>query len=318
VGWNARVLRPRPKERDASGLCSALAREFGSAKLKAKEVRMFVLRALTALFGLFGHGRSPAMLFNLLAPRAGYRVERDIAYGDLPRNRLDLYLPLKLEAPAPVLLFFYGGGFVAGHKSEYRIFGEAFASLGILTAVADYRIHPEAKFPNFLEDGAKAASKLRAIAERFGGDPGRLFLAGHSAGAYIAVMLAADPRYLERAGCPRSALRGAIGIAGAYGKRPFDNPVVHAIFGADRRETEPLNYIAGDEPPMLLAVGARDGLAQRSAARELASRIRSARGEVEEIEYPGIGHSGILLSLAPRFRHRTNLRADIARFVHGH
>ena len=122
---------------------------------------MFLLRFVTALLGLFGRGRSPAMSFNLLVPRSGYRVARDIACGPLPRNRLDLYLPLKLETGAPALLFFYGGGFRAGRKSEYRIVGEALASAGIIVGVADYRIYPQAKFPNFLEDAANAVVKFR-------------------------------------------------------------------------------------------------------------------------------------------------------------
>ena len=175
---------------------------------------MILLRIATAVCALFGRGRSPAVFLNFLVPRSGYSVQRGIAYGALARNRLDLYRPAKAGAKAPGILFFYGGGFLAGRRSEYRIVGEAFASLGIVTGVADYRIHPEAKYPNFLEDAAKAVVKFRALLAENGGDPDRLFVAGHSAGAYICVMLAANPRFLEAEGAARSWLRGVIGIAG--------------------------------------------------------------------------------------------------------
>src|SRR5665213_2981549 len=104
---------------------------------------MSLLRLLTALFGLFGRGRSPAALLNFAAPRFRCLVERDIAYGDGPRLRFDIYMPPAMGAPAPVVLFFYGGGFVAGRKEEYRFVGQALASKGIIAAIADYRLHPE-------------------------------------------------------------------------------------------------------------------------------------------------------------------------------
>ena len=160
---------------------------------------MWILKALTALFGLFGRGRSPAALLNLTVPRSGYKVHRDIAYGPGARQKLDLYVPDAAEGPAPIVLFFYGGAFRAGRKSEYRVVGQALASKGIIVAVADYRIYPEARFPDFLEDGANAAAKVHELAAHYGGDPSRIFLAGHSAGAYIAVMLACNPAYLHDA-----------------------------------------------------------------------------------------------------------------------
>src|SRR5215471_9421302 len=207
---------------------------------------MGLLRFLTACFGLVARGASPAMLLNLTVPRAGYRVHRDIAYGEGPRHKLDLYLPEQLSAPAPVVLFFYGGGFVAGRKNEYRVVGEALASRGIIAAVADYRLYPDATFPAFVEDGADALVAVRNMIARYGGDPDRIFLAGHSAGAYIAVMLAADPRYLAQREADTKSIRGVIGIAGVYDFPKIVTPERILIFGgAERPDTQPLNFIDG-------------------------------------------------------------------------
>ena len=280
---------------------------------------MSFLKILTAFVGLFGAGRSPAAALNLLAPRRGYQVHRHIPYGAGPRHRLDLYVPDALQPPAPVVLFFYGGAFQAGWKGEYRVVGEALASKGIIVAVADYRIHPEARFPDFLEDGAKAFATLRELVARYGGDAARIFLAGHSAGAYIAVMLAVNPRYLEDQNIKTSAIRGVIGIAGPYDFLPIKDRTLIEIFGGSTRpETQPINFITGKKPPMLLATGANDGRVQIKSTRNLSSRLRAAGSEVEEILYPGIGHMGIMLALAPGFRRRAPLRDDIVRFVFSH
>lgn len=279
---------------------------------------MWILRFLTAVLGLFGQGRSPAMMLNLTVPRSTYRVHRDLTYGFGPRRRFDLYLPKTIPTPAPVLLFFYGGAFRTGRKSEYRVIGEAFASKGIIVAVADYRIYPEARFPNFLQDGAAAFKAVLARVREFGGDPNRVFLAGHSAGAYIAVMLAADPRWFKAEGLELSSIRGAVGIASSYGAFApgmVPNPV---FAGRPASETQPVYFIDGKRPPMLFASGGRDTVASLEAARNLAAKLRSVESEVEDIVYPNAGHMGIILSLAPRFRHITALRDDIVRFVTTH
>ena len=280
---------------------------------------MWILKALTALFGLFGRGRSPAAMLNLTVPRFGYRVHRDIAYGVGARQKLDLYVPDALKAPAPVVLFFYGGAFRAGRRSEYRVVGQALASKGIAVAVADYRIYPDGHFPDFLQDGAQAAAKVHELAAHYGGDPSRIFLAGHSAGAYISAMLACDPAYLRDAGTDLSLIRGVIAIAGRYHELPLGDSLAFEIFrGPARPETRPATYIDGKRPPMLLMTGAGDSPEVLEGHKRLAAHLRAHASEVEEIIYPHIGHMGIMLALAPGFRHRAPLREDMARFVLSH
>ena len=136
---------------------------------------------------------SPFAAVNLLVPKSGYSVRRDIAYGGDPRQKLDVYIPDGLKGPAPMLLFFYGGSWESGKRGDYLGFGQAFASKGIITIVADYRLYPQVKFPAFMEDSASALAFVHAHGGDYGGDPKRLFVSGHSAGAYNAVMLGSDP-----------------------------------------------------------------------------------------------------------------------------
>src|SRR6185295_2428075 len=204
---------------------------------------MRALRVFTSLFQIGGKGRSPAVLLNLLAPRSGYRLICDIAYAEGPRHKFDLYIPEGFQTPAPVVLFFYGGGFVAGRKNEYRVVGEALAGKGIITAIADYRLYPDVTFPQFVEDGAKALAAVHGIVPDHGGDPTRIFLSGHSAGAYISVMLAMNATYVKAVGGQTSWIRGVIGMAGAYDFLPVAGATRIAIFGGtDRVETQPIRF----------------------------------------------------------------------------
>jgi acetyl esterase/lipase len=275
-----------------------------------------VLRLLTAVFGLFGRGRSPASLLNLTVPRSGYRIERDIPYGDERRQKLDLYVPDGFKAPAPAVLFFYGGGFIAGRKSEYRIVGQALTSQGIIVGIGDYGLYPEFRFPVFVQDGAKAFVAFRQLLPQYGGNPARAFVAGHSAGAYIAAMLAANPFYLKEAGGDPLSLRGAIGMAGAYDFLPITDPQRIEIFGgSNRAESQPINFVDGKRPPMLLASGDIDKAVSVRNTRNLAAKLRAQGSKVEEIVYPRLGHSGIMLALAPGFRRLAPIRADMVRFI---
>ncbi len=279
--------------------------------------KLFGLGA-TALTSLLA-ACSPAPLLNLTVPRSGYSVVRDLAYGQDARQKLDLYIPDGLKAPAPVILFFYGGSWQSGEKSWYLAFGQAFASKGVIVAIADYRLYPRVKYPAFLDDSANALRVVHEKIASYGGDPARLFLAGHSAGAYNAMMLAADPRYLTEVHGRMDWICGIIGISGPYDFLPLKSADLIDIFGGDRREdTQPINYIDGKRPPMLLVTGSADTTVLPRNTRRMAAKLRSLGGEAKEIVYPEIGHIGIILSVAIPFRSRTTLRDDILDFVNTH
>ena len=199
------------------------------------------------------------------------------------------------------------------HQNIYRAFGQAFASAGIIAAVADYRLYPEVKYPAFIHDGAQAFHFLRETVGGHGGDPARIFVSGHSAGAYIAAMLACDPAYLEN---DAARIRGVIGIAGPYDFLPLDDPVLIDIFGGDRvMTTQPIKYARNKTPPMLLAHGTADTTVGSGNSRRMAKRLSGAGNSVELIEYKGASHLGIILSLAHGFRGGTTLRGDMLRFI---
>ena len=280
---------------------------------------MRLRRLLAALAAAITAACTPLTLLNATVPRSGYSVHRDLAYGKEPRQKLDIYVPDGLKAPAPVLLFFYGGNWQNGSKDDYLAFGEAFTAQGFVVAIADYRLYPAVKFPAFVEDGARAVRFVHDQASRYGVDPERIFIAGHSAGAYNAILLASDPHYLHDAGADLSWVRGAIGLAGPYDFLPLRDPALIDMFGgANRSETQPIHLVDGRRPPMFLAAGAEDQTVLPRNTANMAARLRSFGSPVQQKIYPGVGHVGLLLSLTRWFRARSSLYADISSFIRAH
>lgn len=292
-----------------------------AAVLRSATVRLLLVSAV-ALSLL--NACSPVSVLNvLLVPRDGWHATRDIAYGSDDRQRLDVYVPAtadpgrRAEPPRPVVVFFYGGSWRGGQRQHYRFIGEALTRRGYIVVIPDYRVYPQVRFPAFVEDGAAAVAwTLRAIAGH-GGDPRRVFLMGHSAGAHIAALLATDPAYLTAAGAERSRLRGFVGLAGPYCFDPAEYQVTRPIFAAapDPAATMPCNHADGDAPPMLLLHGADDETVWPKNSQTLARRVTAAGGTAELREYPGTGHLGIVLALAKPFRRPGGVLDEIDRFL---
>lgn len=262
---------------------------------------------------------SPARLVNALVPTDGLVATLGIAYGDHPRQRLDLYAPRSGEAPAagrPMVVFFYGGSWDSGSRGQYLFVAEALVSRGFVVAVPDYRVYPEVVFPAFVEDGAQAVAWARRNARSHGADPDRIFLMGHSAGAHIAAMLSFDARYLAAAGETPAALAGLIGLAGPYDFLPLTSERLKLIFAPEATisRTQPIAFVHGGEPPALLITGDNDGQVSPGNTERLARRLREVGTRVIEVREAGLNHVTIVGYLAAPLR-RGDLLDEIAAFV---
>jgi acetyl esterase/lipase len=262
---------------------------------------------------------SPLAMFNAAVPKdpAAGQVVTDVAYMDGARGKLDIYPGAGPETEKPVVVFIYGGGWDSGRRQDYRWAGRAFAAQGYLTVVPDYRLVPQHVYPDFLADCAAAVRWVRDNAARFGGDPDRIVLVGHSAGAYNAVMLALDGRFLAEAGASRSSIRGVVGLAGPYDFYPWDAEASRNAFGAwpDPAATQPVSYVSADAPPLLLLHGDADTTVRPRNTQRLATRMTEAGGDATTRLYPGMDHRGIVLALARPFRGQSSVLADIDAFI---
>lgn len=283
---------------------------------------LWLLTAVALLFsGLWVGGCSPLTAYNTLAPAdaGGAAVQTEIAYGDHPRQKLDVYAPEKRGSGAPVVVVIYGGSWNSGNKSDYAFLGKALSSRGFVAVIADYRLVPEIRFPAFLDDTASAIAWARSHAVPFGGDPEKLYLLGHSAGAYNAVMVALDGRYLRAAGADPSQLRGVIGLAGPYDFLPLAVDSTKEAFGKtpDLNTTQPINFVSRSAPPMLLATGDGDTTVYPRNTVSLAEKLKAAGASVAVRRYASIGHIGILLALSRPLRGTAPVLDDIASFING-
>ena len=262
---------------------------------------------------------SPLSLFDAIGPRdsGGRLAARNRVFGKDPRDRLDVYVPVAAADAAPVLVFFYGGSWDSGSKDDYAFVGHALAAQGFVTVLPDYRLYPQVRFPDFLKDGAAAIAWVRDNIATYGGDPRRIVLAGHSAGAYNAVMLALDPRYLEGAGVDPKVVRAVAGLSGPYDFLPLDTDTTTKVFGqaADLSQTQPINFVGPLSPPMFLATGDGDTTVLPRHTKSLAARLRAANVPVQERTYRGLDHRDTLLALSVTFRSKAPELAEMSSFL---
>jgi acetyl esterase/lipase len=240
---------------------------------------------------------SGADALNALVRTDTYRLTPGLAYGPMPRQKLDVYTPTSAPPAAgwPVVVFFYGGNWVGGERGDYRFMGEALAARGMLTLVADYRLYPEVTYPDFLEDCAKALAYGFEHAKPLGGDPKRIFVMGHSAGGYNAAMLALDRRWLAATGHAPEQLDGWIGLAGAYEFYPLEpgqpaRPVFHHPDYPPN--SQPIEDVTRDSPKAFLAAAVNDKVVSPTRSTlAMAAKLRASGVPVELRTYDGISHA---------------------------
>ena len=255
---------------------------------------------------------------NTVLPKDGHteQVVKGIAFDTHPRQKLDVYVPKDITRPAPVVLFLYGGSWKSGKREDYAFVGHAFNARGYVAVLPDYRLVPEVRYPEFITDNANA---LRWTAEnigRYGGDPQRLFVVGHSAGAYNAVMLALDDNVLEGTGAYPPSITAVAGLAGPYDFLPMVYQATKDAFEgvADLPATQPVNLVSVSSPPMVLITGTSDKLVSPEHSQSLHHAAQSIGASSTLITYADVGHIKLLLSLSKPFRTSTPALDDIVEF----
>ena len=267
-------------------------------------------------------GCTAAAFFAANVPSAFGPYERtaDLAYGPESRQQLDVYVPDAPAAePRTVIVFIHGGSWESGSKDEYRFVGSSLAEQGFITVLPSYRLSPAVRFPVFVEDAAQAVAWTLRNIDRYGGNPHRVFVMGHSAGAHIALLLTLDRHYLAATGVSADDLRGVIGLSGPYDFK-IDSDLLRSVFGSapDPRQTQPVRFVRGDAPPLLLIHGTADQICWDEHSIRLTERIRAAGGSAELRLYPGLGHSDTLGGLSQLRRGLVPTLQDVTTFVTEH
>jgi acetyl esterase/lipase len=215
-------------------------------------------------------------------------------------------------------VFFYGGNWDSGERGDYAFVGKALASRGIVAVVVDYRLYPDVAYPDFLTDSAMAVAWAAKQAGNYGGDPKRLFVMGHSAGAYNAAMVALDSRWLAAQGMTPGALRGWIGLAGPYDFLPIKNDNIKPVFHFPNTpaDTQPINHVTAGAPPALLIAARNDKVVNPDAnTGHLAEKLRAQHTPVDARYFDKVSHATLVGSLSGPLRWLAPTLDTIAQFV---
>lgn len=277
-------------------------------------LRQCVLAALTVA----AWGCVPRHAVERLLIGGHFVVMRDVPYDTGAAARLDVYRPRGVaKGGAPVVVFIHGGRWQYGSKDEYRLLGDAITRRGFVAVTIDYRLYPDVLFPAWVDDAARAVRWVRDSVSKYGGDPARIFVVGHSAGAHTAAILALDGRYLRKVGLQGNAVRGYVSIAGPVASE-WTDPDVQTLMGPrqDWGSTYPLQLVTrASASPMLLLHGGEDRTASPVNSARLAARITSLGGCARTIIYRKLRHVSIIIALSvPRFGIAPVLD-DIAAFI---
>ncbi len=284
-----------------------------------KHLLLVLLLPLLLVIGLTAC--APVRVLNALASASGgHTVDRDVAYGPLARQALDVYAP-SAAAPTggwPVVVFFYGGSWNSGARADYAFVGSALAARGMLTLVADYRLYPDVRYPEFLRDSALALAWGLNQAARLGGNPARVFVMGHSAGGYNAAMLALDPRWLAATGHRPAELAGWIGLAGPYDFFPTDNPDAQPVFFHPNYppNAQPIEFGHLHAVPTFLGAPVNDHLVSPTrSTRSLAAKLAAAGTPVTLRMYERASHATLIGAFAPPLRWVGPVLDDVTAFI---
>lgn len=249
----------------------------------------------------------------------GVKKTGDIAFSQSPALALDIYKPALASAPLPVIIFFYGGRWTMGQKSQYAFAGKTLAQLGYVVVIPDYRKYPDVKFPSFADDAASAVAWAHNNIAAYGGDPSSLYVAGHSSGAHLGALIATDPHYLAMHGMKRDVIRGFAGLAGPYAFIP-EEADLKDMFGPPENysQMQATTFVDGQQPPMLLLWGADDTAVGKFNMDKMAARIQEKGGTVETMVYPGINHAWIVGALSWLGKNKAPVANDIDAFFESH
>lgn len=259
-----------------------------------------------------------SLLQRALIWETGFTAVHDLAYGPEPRQKLDIYTP-RGAPPRASIVFLYGGSWTSGSRALYRFLGQALAGRGYQAVIPDYRLAPDHVYPAFVEDTARVFAWVKGHIGSYGGDPARVILMGHSAGAYNATMIAIDPAWLKPHGLKPGDALGVLALAGPLSFNPLKTDSTRAIFeGAGEIDrARPIKLAAtgaASAPPFLLLHGTADTTVGDHNSRNFADAVNAAGGRASVKLYAGAGHLTVVTCFAWPLRWKASCLDDTDAF----
>lgn len=260
-------------------------------------------------------------LLNFTLSSGHYQLQKNLQYSEDKRHKLDIYHPKKSISTAqgqdkPVIVFVYGGAWKQGHKKDYKFIGHAFTKAGYRVVIADYRLFPQVKFPDFIDDIADAIAYLDRNAKDILGDVSQgMILMGHSAGAHTVATLATDRHYLQQRNVTLK-LRALVALSGPYDLQ-LDDPEVIPIFlpVSPEKIAKPARLVHANMPPVFLLHGRKDTRVKPFHTEHFATALQQAGVKHQVKWYEDIAHIKIVSSIAATLRFINPTYQDIINFL---
>ena len=276
--------------------CSSVPNHASSTRLSVMNQDHFAMQGKASRF-------SPVHVLNAITQK-DFSMKPDIAYGQHPRQKLDVYMPLAQTSDGlakPVILFVYGGAWTTGNKNDYLFVGESFSKAGYVTAVMNYRLAPQHKYPDYVQDTALALKWISDHIQQYGGDPKQIVVMGHSAGAFNAVEAVDNQRWLDEVNLPVSNIKAVVGIAGPYSYDFRTDGSVNAFSAtATPDQVMPDRHIRPDAPPHLLLTASNDQRVKLSNTQKMQAALKKQNIPVQHEVIEGASHVSIMASVATR------------------
>jgi acetyl esterase/lipase len=219
----------------------------------------------------------------------------DLAYGDDPKQRLDVYGPAQKPSAAPVFVFLHGGGFREGDRAHYGFVARPLAERGIVTVIPSYRLLPTARYPDQPHDVRQALTWVFRNIQRYGGDPQAIYVGGHSAGAILSAYVSVKTDWLAASSLPRDLIKGCAPISAPYDLRHEKAVNDYVADPARRAEASPLLQVENPPPTCVVAVGTDE--AYGPSSEELAKKMRAKNTSVQFVVLQDMDHAETALAL---------------------
>ncbi len=277
-----------------------------------------ILSTITA-FALSACSQLSFAVVNAPAHLDDIKIVRSVPYGDGPQRNLDLYIPDAQDGAAlPVVVFIHGGRWTEGNTGLYKFVGSRMAKAGYLVVIPNYRKYPDVKFPDMMEDPAKAVAWVADHIGEYGGDEDSIQLMGHSSGAHMGALLAADARYLAAQGKDTSIIKSFVGLAGPYHFTPDEEDLID-MFGPPSKfpQMQLGTFIDADDPPMLLLWGEKDDLVGIINIENTldAAQAKGFKPRITAKTYPSLDHTGIMSAFTWVFEKKSTVVSDVLAFL---
>lgn len=218
-----------------------------------------------------------------------------IAYGTNPKQALDVYEPKEKGTGRPVFIFLHGGGMREGDRAQYGWVARPFARHGIVTIVASYRLTPAFHYPDQTEDAREILRWAFEHVKSYGGDPARLYIAGHSAGAILSASVALRRNWLAAMSLPADLIKGFVPVSGSYDVTASPTISEYVPDPKLRAEASPLLNI--DAPPPAAVIGVGSVERQLAPSRALAEKLQEKGGRVQLVVLDGMEHHETALAV---------------------